>query len=250
MIRCYSSAEELVKQLCARFYEMIIENVSSQDTVSIAISGGNTPALFYEELARAKSLTGKNFPWNKIHFFWVDERCVPQDHPESNFRMFDKAFIQKFQPGEINFHRIRGEADPNEEANRYAGEIELNVNMENSIPVFDWVFLGIGEDGHTASIFPDNMDLLHTEKICDVVKHPKTGQLRITLTGGPLLKAYRTTFIVTGSAKQEVISHITLHSPLSEKYPANYVYLHGRLTELYLDEQAARQLNISCRGKH
>jgi 6-phosphogluconolactonase len=248
MIKCYPSVHDLVEKLADRFHETIMERVTHKEIVNIAISGGNTPKLFFEELSKTGEIRGKSFPWRKIHFFWVDERCVPRDHPESNFGLFDRVFIRKFAPGTIQSHRIRGEEDPYEEARRYSEEILNYVDPDNGIPVFDWIFLGIGEDGHTASIFPDRMELLKSDSVCEVSKHPVTGQVRITLTGNTLIRASLTTFIVTGRNKSRILNDIALNSPDSEKYPATYVYSESRNTELYLDREAAEHLNISCRG--
>src|SRR5512138_573854 len=171
-IKCFQSAEEVVKQLSADFHEMILDLASTKETICIAVSGGTTPEMFFNDLADTHDITGKTFPWEKVHMFWVDERCVPPDNAQSNYGMVHRKFLSRLNPCRINIHRIKGEAEPYREAERYSKEILKYVKRENEFPVFDWIMLGVGEDGHTASLFPDRPDLLHSPAICEAVKHP------------------------------------------------------------------------------
>jgi 6-phosphogluconolactonase len=210
--------------------------------VNIALSGGNTPQLLYKKIASHRAFYGQVDDWNKVHFFWGDERCVPPLHPESNFGMANRYLLRALNIRETNIHRIRGESRPEEEAIRYSGEIGSHVGTRNSIPVFDWIFLGMGDDGHTASIFPDHMSLLYTDAICAVSVHPQSGQKRITLTGNPLIHARRITFVITGSSKAHCVKEIIRDDPSSKLYPARYIKpLHGKL-EWFLDKDAAQLL--------
>jgi 6-phosphogluconolactonase len=221
-----------------------------QQLISIAISGGQTPELFFKHLAAGKGITGELPDWNKIHLFWVDERCVPPDHPDSNFGFTAKHLLEKITIPHGNIHRIKGENDPSIEAGRYSDEIHRYTTLGDGIPVFDWIFLGIGSDGHTASIFPDRLDLMNSVNTCEAVKHPSSGQDRITLTGRTIINANRITFMVTGKSKSKVIRQILEGEPGTEKLPAGLITKFAVNSEFYLDEEAAFHIKSTCHGKH
>ena len=238
-ISIFKTVSELTDNLAEVFYSHIGNLCMHQPKVNIVLSGGNTPQLLYKKISSHIAFSAQVDDWNKVHFFWGDERCVPPQHPESNFGMANRCLLKALNIKESNIHRIHGENKPEEEAVRYAGEIASHVVTLNSIPVFDWVFLGMGDDGHTASIFPDQMFLLYADANCAVAVHPLSGQRRITLTGKPLISARRITFMVTGSSKALRVKEIVHDEPASRQYPARYVKpLRGRL-EWFLDKEAA-----------
>ncbi len=206
--------------------------------ISFVLSGGNTPKMIFSHLGRYHS----SIHWQNIDFYWGDERCVSPDHPESNYLMAKQYLFDAIQPGKLNIHRIRGEDPPESEMLRYQKEIISHVALDQGKPVFDLVMLGLGEDGHTASIFPDQMILFQSDDICALAIHPKTGQKRITLTGPVINKAKTVLFIVTGKNKSKIVSQIILRKEGSELYPANFVKPeHGRLYWL-MDEDASSDL--------
>jgi len=171
----------------------------------IALSGGSTPELLYSVLGDHFS---KSVNWENIHFFWGDERCVPAGSHESNFGMTHRSLLGKINIPASNIHRIRGEDDPAMEASRYAGEISDYTRKRDGLPVFDLIILGLGEDGHTASIFPSEANLMESEKICEVASHPVSMQKRITLTGRIINNADKVTFLVTGRKKAVIVEKI------------------------------------------
>jgi 6-phosphogluconolactonase len=235
----FDTVSELTDKLAEVFYNHIGALCRQQKIVNIALSGGNTPKLLYKKIASHNAFAAQVDDWNKVHFFWGDERCVPPHHPESNFGMADRYLFRALNSKETNIHRIRGESRPEEEAIRYSGEIGSHVATLNSIPVFDWIFLGMGDDGHTASIFPDQMSLLYADTICAVAVHPQSGQRRITMTGKPLINSSRITFVVTGSSKAQCVKEIIRDDPSSKLYPARYIRpLRGKL-EWFLDKEAS-----------
>jgi 6-phosphogluconolactonase len=238
-IHIFNTVSELTDKLAEVFYSHIGALCRHQRTVSIVLSGGNTPQLLYKKIASHRAFSAQVDDWNKVHFFWGDERCVPPHHPESNFGMANRYLLRALNIKETNIHRIRGESTPEAEAVRYSGEIGSHVATRNAIPVFDWIFLGMGDDGHTASVFPDQMSLLYADTICAVAIHPQSGQQRITLTGKPLINAGRITFMVTGSSKAQRVKEIIGDDPSSKLYPARYIKpLRGKL-EWFLDKEAA-----------
>lgn len=192
----------------------------------IALSGGKTPSLLYSLLA-GKYLN--EVTWQKIDFWWGDERMVSPGDPESNFGVANQMLFSRIElsPGQI--HRIKGEADPVEEAKRYGSEIRRLVPMVNGWPEFDLIMLGLGDDGHTASIFPDQMYLLESDEITAIAQHPTTGQQRITLTGKVLNNAMRVAFLVSGESKAKILTEILHNSGNSSAYPASHIHPKGEL---------------------
>ncbi len=143
-----------------------------------------------------------------------------------------------------NIHRIKGENNPEEEAIRYAGEIKENLNFRGDNPVFDLVILGLGEDGHTASIFPDELELFEDERICAVATHPLSGQKRITITGKVLNNANRVFFLVTGASKSLRISEIMNDDEAAKLLPAYYISPTNGELIWFIDEAAAQKIQI------
>ena len=141
-----------------------------------------------------------------------------------------------------HIHRIRGEEDPEKEAERYAEEIKGNLNYRGENPVFDIVILGLGEDGHTASIFPDQLELFEEEKICAPSQHPITGQNRITLTGRVLNNANIVCFLVTGTNKAQRIAEIMNDDEAAKLLPAYYISPKNGKLIWYIDEAAGAKI--------
>ncbi len=204
--------------------------------VHIALSGGKTPEVLFETLAckfREKT------EWDLFHFWWCDERCVDLESPESNFGEASRQLFSKVPVPAPHLHRIAGEAHPEEEAERYSREIKQHLPLHNQWPVFDLVLLGMGDDGHIASLFPGHLDLMNSPRICEVVSHPQTGQKRITLTGRVINQAHRIVIMVTGETKSHRISEIMNNRKTAHQLPAYYVNpVKGKL-EWYLDVKAA-----------
>jgi 6-phosphogluconolactonase len=180
--------------------------------------------------------------WEQVNFFWVDERCVPPDHAESNYRMTNETLFRPLSLGYDHVYRMMGEEEPRGEAERYAALLLSRVTARRGLPCFNLILLGMGTDGHTASIFPDQMQLMHSERICEVARQPETGQYRITLTGPVINNAERVCFMISGEDKATVLASIINGEKGSEKLPAAHIKpLHGKL-EWYLDEKAAQLL--------
>ena len=141
-----------------------------------------------------------------------------------------------------NIHRIHGEKPPETEIEDYASNLKNKIELVHGFPRFDWIFLGVGEDGHTASIFPNRLDLLYSAKCCEVAEHPETKQKRITLTGKVLINAKRVSFLVTGENKKGVVASILSGNPESKKYPASFIKPVGGKLSWYLDSAASSLL--------
>jgi 6-phosphogluconolactonase len=239
---CFQSTDEVAEKLSLDFLDYISKRKHSEEPMNIALSGGNTPNAFFERIAANQYNQTLPIPWNKVHIFWVDERCVPPDHAESNYGMAKRALFDKIQLQDGNIHRIKGENNPVPEALRYSQEVKKLVTLKEGIPVFDWILLGIGNDGHTASIFPNRLDMLDSENLYETTVHPDTGQFRITLTGKPILRAKKIIFLVTGKSKNLVVRQIINREPEASQYPAAYIYFNRNNADWYLDAAAAKFL--------
>jgi len=235
----YENAHILAEKLATIFYKTL----KKHKIYTIAFSGGKTPAFFFNALTNPYYKKYHNI-WKNIHIFQVDERMVPPNHPESNFKMIKELLLDKINIPQKNVHRIHGEHNPEIEVIRYSEEIKQFVTFENDNPIFDWIFLGIGEDGHTASIFQNRLDLIKGEKLCEITLHPNTSQIRITITGKVIFNAKRVTFIVTGPEKSDVVKNILQHKPEADKYPASYFCARNGVTEWFLDKEAASKINL------
>ncbi len=244
MIHIFKSIDELANSLSVKVISLARESFRACSPFNIALSGGSTPGVLFENIASAIEDPGL---WEEVNFFWVDERCVPPDHPESNFRMTDKSFFRPLSVSNTNIYRMMGEEEPHAEANRYEALLRSQLPAREGLPCFNLVLLGMGTDGHTASIFPDQMDLLHSGRICEVARHPETGQSRITLTGPVINNADMVCFMITGANKADVLASILDGEKGSEKFPAAHVNPQYGELEWYLDEKAAQFLKASGR---
>ena len=227
---CLRCAEEIVR---------IIENrIETTGNAFIALSGGSTPKLLFEIIV--DSFAGA-VNWSRVHFFWVDERCVPPDHPESNYGMTREFLLNSLPVNEAFIHRIHAEDDPHYEIIRYGKEIVELLPEANNFPVFDIVLLGIGDDGHTASIFPNSIELITAQGITAVSTHPVSGQTRITLTGGVINNAIYVIFLVTGIGKSEVVAKILRKKEEAKAFPASLINPFYNKPLWYLDNDAAHK---------
>ncbi len=208
--------------------------------LTIAVSGGSTPKALFLLLAEEEYST--TIPWETIRLYWVDERCVPPTHAESNFGMTYDALLQHSLIPVENIFRMKGEDIPDIEATRYAELLRRNLPAHEGIPVFDLILLGMGTDGHTASIFPDQMELLTSLKAVEVATHPVSGQKRITLTGPVINAAEQLVFVITGSDKAEIVATIIGKTEEAKKFPASYVHDKTGNADFYMDRLATGKL--------
>jgi 6-phosphogluconolactonase len=216
-----------------RYFENMLQY---RENMYMALSGGSTPQLMFEILAKDYVHA---LPWEKIHFFWVDERCVSEMDEQSNYGTAKRILFDHVPIPHQNIHYIRGLDDPLNEVVRYTGEILSFVPCMNNIPVFDLILLGMGNDGHTASIFPGQLDLFQIPAICAVSQHPETNQKRITLTGKVINNAIEIVFLVTGKSKADKIRSLFEETSDSFSLPAKKIKpVHGKLS-WYLDKEAS-----------
>jgi len=234
----YPDKGSLVAAFVCEFERFLGEVSAAGKPAHIALSGGSTPLAIFEQLARETSRAD----WSHIHLYWGDERCVSPEHPESNHGSALRTLIDPLGLPLEQVHRIMGENDPDMEAERYGQLLMDGLPVEDGFPVFDWVWLGLGSDGHTASIFPHQIAMWKSDQPCVVGTHPETGQHRISITGGVINAARRVTFIATGEEKAPVVQEILMKEGNFMDYPAFYVHPASDYLEWYLDKDATKLL--------
>jgi 6-phosphogluconolactonase len=234
-IHIFDSPTETV----CHFGKYFILKAEASAQFNVALSGGSTPRLLFDFLAESYK---SSQIWQKIHFYWGDERCVSPEHSESNYKMAKDHLLHKINIPQQNIHRMRGEEPPEAEAKRYSAEITANLRINSGLPVFDLIILGLGEDGHTASIFPQQMDLLNSEDICAGAQHPVTKQKRLTLTGKVINASVEMAFLVTGDSKKTVLAEIINKSGNWKNYPAAYINPISSNLKWFVDKSAAQLL--------
>jgi 6-phosphogluconolactonase len=223
MIRIYADPEKLARAAAEYFV--------ARRPGTVALSGGSTPKLLYQILAEQFR---DRVPWSNMHFFWSDERHVPPDHPDSNYRMANQALLSHVHS---NVHRIRSE-NPNaaDAASEY--EQTLITVTEQTLPRLDLVLLGLGTDGHTASIFPGSEVLHETKRLVAAPWVEKLQTHRITMTLPLINNAASVLFLVSGAEKAEIVKEVLEDE---NKYPAQAVKPTRELIWM-LDDDAARLL--------
>jgi 6-phosphogluconolactonase len=235
-VRWYTSPDAAAAaEACAHHVIAVLEEaLAGQEFATFAISGGSTPRLLFERLARSK------FRWDHVHLFWVDERCVPPTDPASNFRLANETLIHPAHIPQRHVHRIAGEIAPRVAAARYAAEIREFFGLaEGELPHFDLIHRGMGPDAHTASLFPGSPLIDDREGIADAVFVAKFNQWRVTLLPGTLLAAKHTVFLVAGDDKAEAVRAVFKEAYEPSRYPAQIASHHGRGVTWFLDAKAA-----------
>ncbi len=211
---------ESVESLSKVVAEKIKKLSESAKHIYIALSGGKTPNAIFDFLALNYS---EKINWNNLRFFWVDERLVPHNNEESNYGQALKHLFKKTLKDKKILFPVNILNDAEESAIEYERIISENVPPEMDIPSFDLVLLGMGTDGHTASIFQDSIRLLNSDRLVEVSKHPVSGQQRITFTGKLINNSQEIIFIITGNEKKESLEMILKKKPKAEQLPAFHI---------------------------
>ncbi|QIM67188.1 6-phosphogluconolactonase [Mannheimia granulomatis] len=229
--KIFPTAQAAVEQIAQEFVEYSQQN----RPVHISLSGGSTPKLLFKTLAQSPFNT--EIQWQNLHFWWGDDRMVHPTDSESNYGEVQKLLFDHIEIPAENIHRIRGEESVEQELARFSQELTACVpNLE-----FDWIILGMGNDGHTASLFPNQTDFAD-QNVAVIAKHPETGQIRISKTALLIEKAKRITYLVTGAAKAEILKEIQTTPAENLPYPAAKIQAKNGVTEWYLDSDAAKFL--------
>ncbi len=215
----------------------MLENaLAAKDLVTFAVSGGSTSKLLFEALVAA------NFSWDRVHLLWADERAVSTTHPRSNFRLAEEHLILPARILRSRTHRIFGEFEPRRAAVNYTEEIRGLFDLEpGEMPRIDLLHLGMGPDGHTASLFPGDPLIADRDGIAAAVYVESAKEWRVTLLPGVLLAAKHTVVLATGAGKAEVLHSVFEEDYQPEKYPVQIIAHNGRSVAWFLDEAALSQ---------
>lgn len=233
-IKIFPTAITAAEAIAAYMEKLISSNFGRFD---IALSGGNSPKNLFDVLAG--KFAGKIF-WDNVHFWWSDERCVPPEDDESNYKMAKEHLLEPLKKiASDHIHRIKGEILPEDSSKEYSDKIMTNLKIREGIPVFNLILLGMGPDGHTASLFPDQLNLLKSDKCCEVSTFPSTGQKRVTFTAKLINNAENVIFFVPGISKQQRVKEIVNGDKQSLKLPANYIRPQNGNLLFFLDESSA-----------
>jgi 6-phosphogluconolactonase len=231
--------DTLAHDAAARFADRARAAIAARGVFTVALSGGSTPKLMYSLLAEGPNLS--HAEWQKIQFFWSDERCVPPDDPDSNYRMADQAMLSRIHPVSGNVHRMYGEnPDVAAAAASYAAEIRQVLASDS--PRFDMILLGLGPDGHTASLFPGSAALTDEKDLVVANWVEKFKTWRLTMTARLINNAAYVMFQAAGPEKAQPLREVLLGEYRPDVYPAQLIRLTDGECDWLIDQAAASLL--------
>lgn len=242
-VQKFANKEALARAAAEEVTRVATAAVRENGRATVALAGGSTPEAMYRLLADEPAFRAR-FPWGQTHFFFSDERHVPPDDKESNYRMADQALLQKVA-GEcpaVNVHRIGSE---NPDASKAAADYEADLRAffgADGVPRFDLVLLGMGPDGHTASLFPGTTGLRETEKLVAAAWIDKLATYRITFTPPLLTAAKAILFLAAGADKAEVLQVVLEGAPEFDRYPSQRISAENPNVLWLVDEAVAASL--------
>lgn len=236
-----TNQQAFIRQAADMIVEIGQDALAKQGRYSMALSGGSTPKPVYQKLAGPDYASALD--WSKAHIFWSDERAVPPQHPDNNYRMAKKNLLDGLQIPKANIHRVRGEIEPLRAAADY--EEDLREFFPHPKKTFDLVLLGMGADGHTASLFPGSAALEESEKWVAANLIEKLNAWRITLTYPAINAAANVLFLVSGGNKAAALKSIIQGDSGGNQLPAGLVKpTDGKLIWL-VDQEAAALLSLN-----
>ena len=237
-IEIFPSDVELIQSAAARFIQLAKRNIASKGKFTVALSGGGTPRPVYAALGEPENSC--QVEWTKAHLFWGDERPVPPSDPESNFRMVKEVLLDRIEIPEANIHRVHTEMDVRLAAFQY--EEELRQSFNGDWPDFDLVYLGMGDDGHTASLFPHSAGLNEDHRWFIANYAPGRKSWRLTLTANAINAAKTVLVLVKGKEKAGILKTVLTGPQDHQAYPIQMIKpVTGEMVWL-VDEDAARLL--------
>ncbi|HYM00552.1 MAG TPA: 6-phosphogluconolactonase [Blastocatellia bacterium] len=234
-------AGHLAATAAQEFTRLAVAAVSNKGLFSVALSGGSTPKATFELLATEPLFS--RIPWPSVHLFWSDERTVPPDHRDSNYRMAYEAMISRVPLPAANVHRMKGEIDPEIAATQYASE--LDAHFDTAIPRFDLIMLGMGDDGHTASLFPGTKALSEADASVVVNYVSKFSTNRLTFSVQTINNAACVMFLISGSAKVPALKEVIEGTRNPQLYPSQLIHPANGDLEYLIDRDAAARLEIA-----
>ncbi len=243
----YDTTDRLARAAAEVFAKYAADGIATRGIARIAISGGSTPKRMFALLAQEPFASQIN--WQRLFLYWVDERCVPPTDADSNYRMTHEQLLSRVPLPAENIFRMEGERDPEDAASRYEATLRNTFRLEGAeAPAFDLVLLGMGDDGHTASIFPNTSAIDAMGTLVTANHVPQKDSWRITLTWPVINHGRNVVFLIEGAAKAEVLHEVLLGSYDPDRLPAQLIRPENGKIGLLLDAEAARRLPKS--GTH
>ena len=238
-IKIYADKAALAEAAAEQFTSLSKKAIAEHGRFAVALSGGSTPKALFELLAKAPYIEA--IDWQNVHIFWGDERTVPPDYDDSNYGMAYNTLLKHVALPDENIHRMRGEMDAAEAALEYEHDLRIFFGAD-VVPTFDLIHLGMGDDGHTASLFPATAALEEKARMVVANYVPQHETWRITLTAPVINAARQVTFLVAGANKAARLNEVLNGAHQPEKLPSQLIKPQpGNLTWL-LDEAAASDL--------
>lgn len=239
-----SDLGEVSQRAAELFVTLAAEAISASGRFTVALSGGSTPRALYSLLASDQFR--ERVPWSKMHLFWGDERCVPPDHHDSNYRMTRESLLDKVPISDENIHRMLAEReDHNQAAAEYEQTLKAFFGLEaGKLPRFDLIWLGMGEDGHTASLFPGTVALDVTDRLAVANYVEKFKAHRLTLTAPVINHAANVVFLISGESKASVLREVLEGERQPHRWPSQLIQpLEGKLLFI-VDRPATSELTL------
>lgn len=241
----------LARRAAEQFVAISEQAAAKRGRARIAISGGSTPKAAFQLLADPSEPFLGRMPWGKLDLYWVDERTVPPDHPESNFRMTREAMLDRVPLKPEQIHRMEGELEPEVAAARYESLLRNTFRLEGAeTPRFDLVQLGMGDDGHTASLFPHTEAIHEMSRLVTANKVPQKDTWRITLTWPVINQASSVFFLIGGANKAELVKEVFTGPRDPERLPSQLIWPSSGILTLVLDKDAAALLPATDQYGH
>ncbi len=236
-------AASLARRAAQYFVEMAGEAVAAQNQARIAISGGSTPKAAFQVMADPNEPWRARMPWDKVDLYWVDERTVPPDNKESNYHMTREALLDHVPLHPDQIHRMEGELEPEVAAARYESQLRNSFRLEGAeSPRFDLIALGMGDDGHTASLFPHTAAIHELCRLVTANHVPQKDTWRLTLTWPVINHARSVFFLIAGADKAPVVHEVFVGPRDPERLPSQLIWPSSGILTLFLDKAAAALL--------
>lgn len=238
--------QRLADAVAHRFVSAANAAIEARGSFMVSLSGGSTPRSVYERLAAVPCAS--RVDWSRVHILWGDERCVPPDHESSNYRMARESLLDHVPVPVANVHRIRGEDDPAEAALAYERVLRELLRTPSGLPRatpgfrLDLVLLGLGEDGHTASLFPGSASLQVHDRWVVANYGRAVSMWRVSLTAAVINAAAEVAFVVSGDAKAAIVRQVLEGPTQPDQLPAQLIRPAGGTLLWFLDAAAAADL--------
>ena len=235
-VKKFETLDDLSKAAAKEFVEIATDSINKRERFLVSLSGGSTPTKLYKILANEK------LDWQRTHFFWGDERCVPADDDGNNYGQAKKVLFDKINVPPENIHRVISELEPREAAEKYSSTLKQFADAPLDWPRFDLVLLGMGDDGHTASLFPNSPVDVDKPVIAVTANYQDRPANRVSLTQLVFNDARNIFFLVLGTSKAEALKKVLSDAQIPKELPAQRIDpTEGRVV-WFVDNEAASLL--------